>query len=125
MVGLVRRLSSDGFYIKWRTRRDSNARPSAPEADALSTELRVRAERLYHSEDGNGSSGAALRGPVSDDRYSPLHPVIQHKLIPLDTCQHADGSLGSQLILVHQLAFRMPQKQAPVKRPRQHSFVVL
>ena len=28
--------------LKWRARQDSNLRPSAPEADALSTELQAR-----------------------------------------------------------------------------------
>src|SRR5512140_2182293 len=32
-----------GRGIKWRARQDSNLRPSAPEADALSTELQARA----------------------------------------------------------------------------------
>lgn len=31
----------------WRAREDSNLRPSAPQADALSTELRAREEELY------------------------------------------------------------------------------
>ena len=37
---------------KWRTRGDSNARLSAPEADALSTELRVRRHFDYNRSTG-------------------------------------------------------------------------
>ena len=32
---------------RWRARQDSNLRPSAPEADALSTELQARGRRSY------------------------------------------------------------------------------
>ena len=31
--------------LNWRARQDLNLRPSAPEADALSTELQARADR--------------------------------------------------------------------------------
>ena len=33
--------------LQWRARQDSNLRPSAPEADALSTELQARGPRSY------------------------------------------------------------------------------
>ena len=33
--------------VAWRARQDSNLRPSAPEADALSTELRARDGSAY------------------------------------------------------------------------------
>src|SRR4051812_40883350 len=33
--------------LTWRARQDSNLRPSAPEADALSTELQAREPRSY------------------------------------------------------------------------------
>ena len=33
--------------LNWRARQDSNLRPSAPEADALSTELQARGPRSY------------------------------------------------------------------------------
>src|SRR5213596_3776820 len=36
------------FYQDWRARRDLNPRPSAPEADALSAELRARCPELPH-----------------------------------------------------------------------------
>ena len=49
---LARRLPSDLESVSknkrsWRARQDSNLRPSAPEADALSTELQARGRRSY------------------------------------------------------------------------------
>ena len=34
-------------HLYWRARQDSNLRPSAPEADALSTELQARGAESY------------------------------------------------------------------------------
>jgi hypothetical protein len=38
--------------LKWRARQDSNLRPSAPEADALSTELQARELGMITAERG-------------------------------------------------------------------------
>ena len=42
--------------LLWRARQDSNLRPSAPEADALSTELQAREPRSYRSSVGRASA---------------------------------------------------------------------
>ena len=47
--------------LDWRARQDSNLRPSAPEADALSTELQARTPMIGAPADG-GRGGRARRG---------------------------------------------------------------
>ncbi len=50
--------------LQWRARQDSNLRPSAPEADALSTELQAREPRSYRSSVGRASASCSrcIRG---------------------------------------------------------------
>ena len=47
---------------QWRARQDSNLRPSAPEADALSTELQARERRWYSTSANPATVGAGWWG---------------------------------------------------------------
>ena len=62
---------------KWRARRDSNSRPSGPQPDALSTELRARlAER---------------EGFEPSEQVTPLSGLANRRTRPLcDLSQPAD-----------------------------------
>jgi hypothetical protein len=46
--------------LQWRARQDSNLRPSAPEADALSTELQARGRPSYRSSVGDAAPGCRV-----------------------------------------------------------------
>ena len=56
----------DSCVNEWRAREDSNLRPSGPQPDALSTELRARARGdTDSSKDGRASESSVRRGPRS------------------------------------------------------------
>ena len=58
--------------LQWRARQDLNLRPSAPEADALSTELQARGRRSYSGELGQGSAAIPVGGCQVFERGSAV-----------------------------------------------------
>src|SRR6059058_5187198 len=68
--------------LKWRARQDSNLRPSAPEADALSTELQARGPRSYPvSVDRRSATGFTLYLSRMCTLGAAAGPLVERKLL--------------------------------------------